>query len=46
MAHVEGKLLLVWAIKNQEEGCLARQVLEEQLDLGLPGPAADVGLPL
>lgn len=35
------KLLLIRAIKNQEEGCQARQVLEEQLDLGLLGPAAE-----
>jgi hypothetical protein len=36
------KVLLVKAIKEQEEDCLAKQVLEEQVRMGWPGLAGDV----
>ena len=45
----ELKLLLVLAIRQQEEEVLARQVLEEQVELGLPGlgqEATDICLKL
>ena len=38
----EAKILLVQAIRRQEEGGLARQVLEEQLQMGWPGLAQEV----
>ena len=36
------KVLLLKAIKEQEEGCLAKQILEEQIRMGWPGLAAEV----
>ena len=33
----EAKVLMVMAIRGQEEGGLAREVLEEQLAMGFPG---------
>ena len=36
------KVLLVKAIKEQEEGCLAKEVLEEQVRMGWPGLAREV----
>ena len=33
----EAKVLLVKAIRTQEEGQLAREVLQEQLAMGFPG---------
>ena len=36
------KLLLVLAIRNQEEGVLAKEVFREQVDLGLPGLVQEV----
>ena len=38
----EQKILLVQAIKQQEEGGLAREVLEEQLQMGWPGLVMEV----
>ena len=38
----EAKILLVQAIRRQEEGGLAREVLEEQLQMGWPGLAQEV----
>ena len=38
----EAKLLLLQAIRRQEEGGLAREVLEEQVDMGWPGLASEV----
>ena len=38
----EAKLHLVQAIRSQEEGGLAREVLEEQIDMGWPGLASEV----
>ena len=35
-------MLLVLAIRRQEEGGLAREVLEEQLAMGFPGPGKEV----
>ena len=39
---MESKVLLVLAIRRQEEGGLAREVLEEQLAMGFPGPGKEV----
>ena len=36
------KILLIQAIRKQEEGGLAREVLEEQLKMGWPGLASEV----
>ena len=36
------KVLLVKAIKEQEDGCLAKEVLEEQVRMGWPGLAQEV----
>jgi hypothetical protein len=36
------KVLLVLAIREQEEGCLAQEVLEEQLGMGWPGLGQEV----
>ena len=38
----EAKVLLVMAIRQQEEGGLAREVLEEQLAMGFPGLGQEV----
>ena len=38
----EAKLLLLQAIRRQEQGGLARDVLEEQVDMGWPGLASEV----
>ena len=38
----EAKVLLVMAIRRQEEGGLAREVLEEQLAMGFPGLGQEV----
>jgi hypothetical protein len=38
----EAKILLVQAIRGQEEGGPAREVLEEQLQMGVPGLAQEV----
>ena len=38
----ELKILLVLAIRRQEEGGLAREVLEEQVEMGWPGLASKV----
>ena len=39
---MESKVLLVLAIRRQEEGGLAREVLEEQLTMGFPGLGQEV----
>ena len=39
---MEAKVLLVLAIQRQEEGGLAREVLEEQLAMGFPGLGHEV----
>ena len=39
---MESKILLVKAIRTQEEGLLAREVLEEQLAMGFPGLGQEV----
>ena len=39
---MESKILLVKAIRTQEEGQLAREVLEEQLAMGFPGLGQEV----
>ena len=36
------KVLLVLALKQQEEGCLAKEVLEEQMRMGWPGLGQEV----
>ena len=36
------KILLVLALKQQEEGCLAKEVLEEQMRMGWPGLGKEV----
>ena len=38
----QAKLLLAVAIREQEEGCLAREVWEEQVRMGWPGLAQEV----
>ena len=38
----QAKVLLVEAIMEQEEDCLAREVLEEQVRMGWPGLAQEV----
>ena len=38
----EAKILLVLAIWGQEDSCLARQVLQEQVRMGWPGLAREV----
>ena len=39
---MESKVMLVQAIRRQEEGSLAREVLEEQLGMGFPGIGQEV----
>ena len=39
---MEAKVMLVMAIRGQEEGGLAREVLEEQLAMGFPGLGQEV----
>ena len=39
---MEAKVLLVLAIRSQEEGGLAREILEEQLAMGFPGLGQEV----
>ena len=36
------KVLLILAIREQEEGCLAKEVLEEQVRMGWPGLGQEV----
>ena len=38
----EAKMLMLMAIRGQEEGALAREVLEEQLNMGFPGMGQEV----
>ena len=38
----EEKLLLAQAIKEQEDNCLAKEVLQEQVRMGWPGLAQEV----
>ena len=38
----EAKILLVLAIWRQEDGCLAREVLQEQVRMGWPGLGSEV----
>ena len=39
---MEAKILLVLAIRRQEEGGLALEVLEEQMAMGFPGLGQEV----
>ena len=39
---MEAKVLLVLAVRNQEEGGLAKEVLEEQMAMGFPGLGQEV----